>query len=96
MTNIAETSDPREEYSQEDIAKLAFKYRDCRLELLRLRDIGFSDEQLHRLQQLDYRLQMVLTGNAVIASIPSGARRVITAFKWEEPNIDPSLEFTDT
>jgi dihydropteroate synthase len=96
MANIVAQNDPRVAISTDDIANLAFAFRDCRLELLRLKGSTFSEEQLHRLQQLDYRLQMASTGNAVVASIPSEAHRALAAFGWSEPNIDASTELIDT
>jgi hypothetical protein len=41
-------------------------------------------------------LQMVVKGDAMPTSVASEARRALAAFSWGEPNIDPSLELTDT
>ena len=61
---------------------VAEMFRDVRLELMRFGDVQFTDNQLHCLQQLDYRLQMVATRHAVPSSIADEAKRVLAAFGW--------------
>jgi hypothetical protein len=66
----------------EDAALVAELFRDVRLELTRVGEEHFSDVQLHRLQQMDYRLQMVATQHAVPSSIAVEARLTLAAFGW--------------
>jgi hypothetical protein len=72
----------RPELSKADAAILSEQFRDCHLELRRLELKSFSEEQLNRIKQMDYRLQMVVSGHAVADSIPSEARRTLEAFGW--------------
>jgi hypothetical protein len=65
-----------------DAAVIAELFRDVRLELTRAGGIEFSDDQLHRLQQMEYRLQMVATRHAEPSSIADEARRALAAFGW--------------
>ena len=58
----------RPELSKEDAAILSEQFRDCHLELRRLELKSFSEEQLNRIKQMDYRLQMVVSGHAVQAA----------------------------
>ena len=71
----------REEYPQ-DVAVAAEAFRDCRLEIIRLGQVQLSDDQLHRLRQMDYRLQMVVSGHGVPSSIANEAKRTLAAFGW--------------
>ena len=66
----------------EDVGMVAELFRDLRLELIRFGGVQFSVEQLHRLLQLDYRLQMVATRQAVPSSINSEAKLTLAAFGW--------------
>lgn len=68
-------------WSIDDIERLAFAFRDFRLELIRLRTDA-TREQLHRLLQMQYRLDMVVEGKAVAESISNEARRTLQAFGW--------------
>jgi hypothetical protein len=72
----------QDDLSPDDAALLAELFRDARLKLIRLGEVQFSDDQLHRLQQLDYRLQMVATGHAVPESIAAEAQRALESFRW--------------
>ena len=67
---------------EKEAAALAYSFRDCRLELIRLGDTQLSEDQLHRLKQLDYRLQMVVDGHAVSDSISLEAKRTLDSFGW--------------
>ena len=82
LTELSRDDIRQDELPPEDAALLAECFRDVRLELMRLGNVQFSDEQLHRLQQLDYRLQMVATGHAVAESIALEARRAFQSFRW--------------
>ena len=66
----------------EDAGTVAELFRDLRLELIRYGNFQFSDEQLHRLLQMDYRLQMVATRRAVPSSIATEAKLALAAFGW--------------
>jgi hypothetical protein len=68
--------------SQQDVALLSESFRDCRLELIRLRSVALSVDQSHRLEQMDYRLQMVASGQALAESIPSAAQETLETFGW--------------
>jgi hypothetical protein len=65
-----------------DAAAMAYSFRDCRLELIRLQSETISDVQLHRLQQMDYRLQMVVSGHGLEDGIAPEAKRALDAFGW--------------
>jgi DNA polymerase III sliding clamp (beta) subunit (PCNA family) len=68
--------------SEPDLATMAFSFRECRLDLMRLDSHKLSETQLHRLQQLDDRLQMVVSGHGLEESIAADAKRVLESFGW--------------
>jgi hypothetical protein len=68
--------------TQAEVSEFAETFRDCRLEILRLGQVSLSNEQLHRLQQVDYRLQMIADGHAVVGSVVLEAKRCLAAFGW--------------
>ena len=70
--------------TKQEATELAFSLRDCRLEILRLEADKFSEAQLYRLQQMDYRLQAVVEGTGSAAAISTEAKRALTAFGWGE------------
>ena len=55
--------------------------RDCRLELIRGTQCQFSDAQLHRLKQLESRLQMVVSGHGG-ADDRAQSKAPLDAFGW--------------
>jgi len=62
--------------------ELEFSFRDCRLELLRHAPCKVSDEQIHRLQQMGYRLQMLVSGHGLADGIAPEAMRALDSFGW--------------
>jgi hypothetical protein len=69
----------------ETLNKFAFEFRDCRLELLRLESGQFTAEQIHRMEQMDYRLQMVTEPIRACRSsggVREEAMRALAAFGW--------------
>ncbi len=68
--------------SEPDLAAMAFSFRDCRLDLMRLDSHKLSETQLHRLQQMDDRLQMVVSGHGLEESIAAEAKRALESFGW--------------
>jgi hypothetical protein len=68
--------------SSDEARVLAYEFRDCRLELLRCDAIALTDEQRHRLQQMDYRLQMVVEGQGAAEGIASEARCAMRLCGW--------------
>jgi hypothetical protein len=76
--------DSQAQFSPQDAAALAETFRDCRLELLQNEPCAFSEAKLHRLQQMDYRLQMVASGLGSAYGIHSEAQRTLEAFGWGE------------
>jgi hypothetical protein len=71
--------------SQSAISDLAYFFRDCRLEVLRTSAASFTEDQLHRLQQMDYRLQMAASGQGSAEGISPEAGRALLAFGWQPP-----------
>ena len=70
------------ETAQSRASEFEFSLRDCRLELARVAPCEFSDEQLHRLKQLESQLQMTVTGHGLAEGIAPEARRVLNSFGW--------------
>ena len=72
----------------------ALAFRDCRLELMRLESHKLSEVQLHRLQQMDYRLQMVVSGHGCASGIAPEAKQALDSFGWlgTDTNEQPSTE----
>ena len=62
--------------------ELAFAVRDCRIELRRSAPCELSDAQVHRLQQLEYRLEMLASGHGLAEGVGSEAERSLNAFGW--------------
>jgi hypothetical protein len=77
------------QFSHQDAATLAETFRDCRLEVLQNEPCAFSEAKLHRLQQMDYRLQMVASGQGSADGIHSEARRTLEAFGWGTVHDEP-------
>jgi hypothetical protein len=72
------------EASKRSAAELHHLFRDCRLEIARLGSVPLSENQAHRLQQLDYRLDMVACRQAVPESVGPEAKRALEAFGWRQ------------
>jgi hypothetical protein len=72
--------------SKQSAAKLSESFRDCRLELIRRKPFPLSEAQAHRLEQMDYRLQMVANGHAMAESIPAEARQALDVIGWSLPD----------
>ncbi|HEX4412254.1 MAG TPA: hypothetical protein VH107_01410 [Lacipirellulaceae bacterium] len=71
-----------DEFTPAKAAESELTIRDCRLELLRRAQCQLSDVQLHRLKQLEYRLQMVVTGHGESSGIAPEAKRALNSFGW--------------
>ena len=68
-------SDPQ--VPPENLDELAFAFRDCRLETIRLRPGKLSEMQLHELLQMEYRLEMAQTGQGSWQAVPPRAKRTL-------------------
>ena len=66
----------------DSLAALAFEFRDCRLELIRRDETTLTQEQVHRLLQMDHRFDMVCTCHAGPNSVAIEAKRTLAAFGW--------------
>ena len=74
------------ELSTPEARQLAASFRECRLEFMRRTRIELTKERLHRLQQLDYRLQIVAEGQGSAETIRSEAIETLKAFGWSVPD----------
>jgi len=70
------------ELPSKEATDLAESFRDCRLELMRFESHKLSEAQLHRLEQVDYRLQMVVSAHGLATGIASEAKRALDSFGW--------------
>lgn len=70
------------ELSADEARQLAAAFRACRLDYMRRARNQLSTEQSHRLQQLDYRLQIVAEGQGSAEAIRTEADRTLQAFGW--------------
>lgn len=65
--------------------QLAAAFRTCRLDYIRRARNPLSSQQSHRLQQLDYRLQLVAEGQGSAEAIRGEAMQTLEAFHWSLP-----------
>lgn len=70
------------ELSRPEAASLEESFRDCRLEVMRLESAHLTSTQLHRLQQMGYRLQMVASGQGSADGIAPEAVQALDSFGW--------------
>jgi hypothetical protein len=82
LDDLSQIQIQRQDLSQDEASALFMSFRDCRLEFVRREPCELSDEQLHRLRQLEYRLEMVATGHGRAEGIAPEARRALEAFGW--------------
>lgn len=66
-------------------AELEFAFRDARMELLNQDPCKLSAEQQHRLRQVQYRLDMLITGHGEAYGIGPEAILALEAFGWSNP-----------
>jgi hypothetical protein len=65
------------------VGELAFAVKDWRLELLRLHGSAITDQQLHCMQQLQYRLEMLAEKQGVYwDAVRDHAKQALGAFGW--------------
>jgi len=74
------------ELSVPEARQLAAAFRECRLEYLRRARNPLSSQQSHRLQQLDYRLQIVAEGQGSAEAIREEAVESLKVFGWSVPD----------
>jgi uncharacterized Zn finger protein len=87
LETLAELEFVDGELSPPEARQLAASFRSCRLEYMRRARNPLSSGQSHRLQQLDYRLQLVADGEGSAESIRSEAIETLLAFGWSVPDL---------
>jgi hypothetical protein len=74
------------ELSRPEAQQLAASFRACRLEYMRRGRNPLSTDQSRRLQQLEYRLNIVAEGEGSAAAIRDEAIQSLQAFGWSVPD----------
>jgi hypothetical protein len=69
-------------YRPSEIRQLSFDFRDCRLQVIQECQNELTNEQLHDLQQLDWRLEGVRDRSLVWEHVPGAAKRALASFGW--------------
>lgn len=85
LETLAELEFVDGELSAEEARQLAASFRACRLEYMRQGRNPLTTSQSHRLQQLDYRLQIVAEGQGSAAAIRTEALQTLNALNWSLP-----------
>ena len=86
LETLAELEFSDGELSQLEAQQLASSFRGCRLEYMRRARNPLSTQQSQRLQQLEYRLQIVAEGEGSAEAIRSEAIQSLKAFGWSVPD----------
>ncbi len=86
LETLAELEFVDGELSSPEARQLAASFRACRLEYMRRGRNPLSAEQSRRLQQLEYRLNIVAEGEGSAAAIRDEAIQSLTAFGWSVPD----------
>jgi len=74
------------ELSADEARQLAATFRTRRLQYVKQARNPLSSQQSQRLQQLDYRLQIVAEGQGAAEAIRSEALQTLEAFNWPLPD----------
>src|SRR5690348_7740332 len=82
LAGLAQLDHEHECVSRPEAAELQAAFRDCRLELLRLIPAQVSEEQRHRLNQMEARLDLVARYGAFPDSIGPEAKLALASFGW--------------
>lgn len=82
LETLAELEYVDGELSADEARRLAATFRTCRLQYVKQARNPLTTTQFHRLQQLDYRLQIVAEGQGSADEIRSEALQTLEAFNW--------------
>jgi hypothetical protein len=85
LETLAELEYVEGELSADEARQLAATFRTCRLQYMKQARNPLTTTQSHRLQQLDYRLQIVAEGQGSAATIRNEAIETLDAFNWSLP-----------
>jgi hypothetical protein len=85
LETLAELEYVEGELSAVEARQLAATFRTSRLQYIKQARNPLTTTQSHRLQQLDYRLQIVAEGQGSAAAIRNEAIETLDAFNWSLP-----------
>lgn len=85
LETLAELEYSDGELSQPEARQLATAFRAARLDFIKRTRIELTKERLQRLQQLDYRLQIVAEGEGSAELVRSEAIETLMALGWSVP-----------
>jgi hypothetical protein len=85
LETLAELEYADGELAPDEARQLAAAFRTCRLQYIKQARNPLTTTQSHRLQQLDYRLQIVAEGQGSAATLRNEAIETLDAFNWSLP-----------